>query len=64
MDSSLAISLLKAHKEELTSRFGVRALALFGSVSRNTASAASDIIFWLTLTAPRPLHAITAYSFF
>jgi predicted nucleotidyltransferase len=43
MDSSLTVSLLKTHKEELASRFGVRALALFGSVSRNTATATSDI---------------------
>ena len=52
MDSSLTVSLLKTHKEELASRFGVRALALFGSVSRNTATATSDIDILVDFDGP------------
>jgi predicted nucleotidyltransferase len=38
-----AISLIRSHLPELRRRFGIRALAVFGSVARNEASATSDV---------------------
>lgn len=38
-----AIRLLSAHLQELTERFGVRSLALFGSVARDEARPDSDV---------------------
>jgi len=37
------LALLRAHKEELARRFRVVDLALFGSIARDTATAASDV---------------------
>jgi len=37
------IDLLKKHKKEISERFAVRAVGLFGSYARGEASAASDI---------------------
>lgn len=64
MDSSLAISLLKTHKEELTSRFGVRSLALFGSFSRNTATATSDIDILVDFEGPATSARYYGLQFF
>ena len=38
-----ALGMLNAHKANLTKQFGVTALALFGSISRDTAGPDSDI---------------------
>jgi predicted nucleotidyltransferase len=43
MNSNTALALLKQHKAELSARFGVKELALFGSTSRNTTTRADDI---------------------
>ena len=37
------IDLLKKHKKEISERFAVRAVGLFGSYARGESSAASDI---------------------
>ena len=37
------IETLRAHRETLAERFGVRSLALFGSYARGTATESSDI---------------------
>ena len=37
------LSLLRAHKETLAKRFGVAAIALFGSTARGEASPESDV---------------------
>jgi predicted nucleotidyltransferase len=37
------MELLKKHKKEISERFAVRALGLFGSYARGAASAASDV---------------------
>ncbi len=37
------MGLLRTHKKEISERFAVRALALFGSYARGTAGAMSDI---------------------
>lgn len=64
MDSSLVISLLKTHKDELTSRFGVRSLALFGSVSRNSATATSDIDILVDFEGPATSARYYGLQFF
>lgn len=43
MDRSHVLVLLAEHKPVLTQRFGVRRLALFGSVARGTSTPASDL---------------------
>lgn len=37
------ISLLKSHSEEMKSKFGIKSLRLFGSVSRNEQKESSDV---------------------
>ena len=37
------LRILKANRDNLHERFGVRALSLFGSVARNEATEASDV---------------------
>ncbi len=43
MDKNEIISFLKAHKEEITKKFGVKKIGLFGSYIRGDASENSDI---------------------
>ena len=38
-----AIRILRQHSDELTRDFGVKSLALFGSVARNEAKKSSDV---------------------
>lgn len=64
MNSTLAISLLKPHKDELKARFGVRSLALFGSVSRNTATATSDIDILVDFDGPATSARYYGLQFF
>ena len=43
MEKNEVLSLLRAHKSELMSRFGVIELALFGSFARGQAAEGSDV---------------------
>lgn len=43
MNRSTTLQLLTEHKSELTRRFGVSRLALFGSVARDAAQQGSDV---------------------
>ena len=43
MDRDQTLALLAEHKPVLTERFGVRRLALFGSMARGTARPDSDV---------------------
>ncbi len=43
MKRDQVLHILRAHREELRRRYGVTSLALFGSVARNEAAAASDV---------------------
>ncbi|MEN8260958.1 MAG: nucleotidyltransferase family protein [Pseudomonadota bacterium] len=52
MKKNEALKLLKTHKPELAERFGVIDLALFGSTSRDTAGAESDIDILVTFDGP------------
>jgi len=52
MNRSLALNLLRQHKPELARRFGVTALALFGSTARGDAADASDIDILVSFDGP------------
>ena len=52
VNRSLALDLLTQHKPELAHRFGVTALALFGSTARNAAGDASDIDILVSFDGP------------
>jgi predicted nucleotidyltransferase len=43
MRRNKVIEVLSRHRDELTGRYGVRSLALFGSVARDDAAESSDI---------------------
>lgn len=46
------IELLAAHKEVLSERFDVTALAVFGSTARNTARSGSDVDLLVSFNGP------------
>ena len=46
------IRMLQAHRRELAERFGVQSLALFGSVAREEATAASDVDLLVEFNRP------------
>jgi uncharacterized protein len=52
MDRISTLALLAQHKIELTRRFGVTDLALFGSAARNTARPDSDVDVLVTFDGP------------
>ena len=60
MDREQAIAVLRAHEGELR-RQGVRRAALFGSVARGTATAASDIDILIELEPATPID-LFAYA--
>jgi len=43
MNSNETLQILRQHKAELTKRYDVSSLSLFGSIARNQAKAGSDI---------------------
>ncbi len=52
MNRETALHLLAQHKPQLERQFGVRSLALFGSVARNTARDDSDIDVLIAFDSP------------
>ena len=52
MNRSHALSLLTQSKPELTARYGVTRLALFGSTARNAARSDSDIDILVAFAGP------------
>ena len=52
MNRTKALQLLAQHKSELTRRFGVTDLALFGSTARNAARPDSDIDVLVSFDGP------------
>ena len=52
MNRTQALQLLTQHKSELTRRFGVTDLALFGSTARNAARPDSDIDVLVSFDGP------------
>ena len=64
MNSNTLLALLKQHKAELSSRFGVRELALFGSSSRDTANQDSDIDILVDFDGPATSKRYYGVQFF
>jgi len=64
MNASATIALLKQHKAELSARFGVRELALFGSRSRDTATAQSDMDILVDFDGPATSQRYYGVQFF
>lgn len=64
MKRDLAISILSSSKQELQSRFGVEALALFGSTARNTADSDSDIDILVAFDGPATSKRYFGVQFF
>ena len=52
MTRSEALNLLQEHQATLSKRFGVAALALFGSVARNQATGDSDVDILVRFSGP------------
>ena len=52
MNRTQALQLLTQHKSELTRRFGVTDLALFGSTARNAARPDSDVDILISFDGP------------
>ena len=52
MNRDEILALLRAHKPVLMERFGVTALALFGSFARDQASDSSDVDILVTFGSP------------
>ena len=64
MTSESALQLLSAHKAEMQRRFGVRDLALFGSVARNEAHEESDVDVLVEFGGPVTFHGYFDVLFF
>ena len=60
MNRSEVIRTLKADEPELRTRFGVKSIALFGSVGRNEATASSDIDLLVEFDRPVSLFDLAA----
>jgi uncharacterized protein len=60
MKKQKVIQLLKQHNRELSDRFGVKSLALFGSVARDEANPASDIDLLVEFDRPVGLFGLFA----
>ena len=52
MKQDVLLQTLKQKNAELTTKFGVKSLSLFGSVARNEATAASDVDLLVEFNRP------------
>jgi predicted nucleotidyltransferase len=59
-----ALRLLAEHKVELTQRFGVKRLALFGSTARDEAGDDSDVDMLVDFSMPATFDAYFDLKFF
>lgn len=64
MNLDSAMQLLSSHKAELQSRFGVRDLAVFGSVARNEARDDSDVDVLVDFNGPPTFNGYFDLLFF
>jgi predicted nucleotidyltransferase len=54
------LKILADHRHELRQQFGVKSLALFGSVARNEATATSDVDLLVAFARPAGLFSLYA----
>jgi predicted nucleotidyltransferase len=64
MNRQATLQLLARHKPYLASRFGVVKLALFGSVARDSATAASDVDVLVAFDGPATSERYFGVQFF
>lgn len=60
MKQEQVIQVINSHRHELIHRFGVRSLALFGSVVRNEANDASDVDMLVEFNRPTGYFGLVA----
>jgi len=60
MKRAKVISILNKHRKVLNDRYGVRSLALFGSVARDEATQASDVDLLVDFDRPVGLFGLFA----
>ena len=58
MTRAHVLAILRDHREELARAFGVRSLALFGSVARDQATPASDVDVLVEFDRPTGLFGL------
>ncbi len=58
------LETLRAHRETLAKRFGVRSLALFGSYARGTATESSDIDILVGFDGPATSKSYFGLQFY
>lgn len=59
-----ALNILQTHKEEITHRFGVKHLALFGSTARDEAREDSDVDVLVEFDGPATFHGYFDLQFY
>ena len=64
MNRDEILALLRAHKPILMERFGVTALALFGSFARDQASDGSDVDILVRFTGPATSRTYFGVQFY
>ena len=64
MNRDDVLHLLRAHRETLAERFGVRSLALFGSFARDQATDASDIDILVQFDGPATANVFFGTQFY
>lgn len=64
MDRDQTLSLLAEHKAVLAERFGVKRLALFGSMARGTARTDSDVDVLVDFDGPASPEAYFGVQFY
>ena len=52
MEQDYVLQILRQKNAELTKKFGVKSLSLFGSITRNKATAASDVDLLVEFNRP------------
>ena len=64
MNRDEVLALLRTHKPVLMERFGVTALALFGSYARDQASDSSDVDILVRFTGPATSRSYFGVQFY
>lgn len=64
MNKADVLELLRAHREEIGRRFGVRYLALFGSVARDEAREDSDVDILVTFEVEETFDSYMDLKFY
>ena len=60
MKRTQVVSIINKHRNELSERYGVKSLALFGSVARDEAVASSDVDILVDFDRPVGLFGLFA----